>query len=133
MTVKVTVRRCGGNEFRLASGRSADTLNPKEMLLYATACCAGMTVNGILDKQHLTVDSFEITMSGELDTDTVMAQSTYGSFRISYHLSCPDTNAEKVREAVKRADEKYCGTLKMIRRIAPVTSQIEIGEAVAAL
>lgn len=133
MTVKVTVRHTGSNEFSLSSGRSADTLNPKELLLYATACCAGKTVNGILDKQRIVPERFEITMSGELDTDTVTAQSAYNSFRIRYSIVCPNDDEQKVHQAVKLADEKYCGTLRMMRRIAPVSSEIEVGEAVAAL
>ena len=134
MTVNVLVEYIDKNKFRLANGKSADTLNPKELLLYATACCAGMTVTGILDKQRIVPQKFEIAMSGELDTDNLTAQSTYTSFRIIYDIACPANDDRKqIHNSVKTADEKYCGTLKMMRRIAPVTSEIKVGEAIEAL
>lgn len=133
MTVKVLVEHLDKDNFRLANGKSADTLNPKELLLYATACCAGKTVIAILDKQRIVPEKFEIAMYGELDTDEVTAQSTFKSFRIIYDIVCPPNDDEhKVQQTVKSADEKYCGTLKMMRRIAPVTSEIKIGAAVKA-
>lgn len=134
MTVKVLVEHLDKDDFRLANGKSADTLNPKELLLYATACCAGKTIISLLDKQRIVPEKFEIAMYGELDTDTVTAMSVFKSFRIVYHLVCPSNDSEKkVHHSVQTADEKYCGTLKMMRRIAPVTSEIKIGTAVEAL
>lgn len=133
MTVKILVEHTGKDDFRLANGHSANTLNPKELLLYATACCAGKTIIAILDKQRIVPEKFEIAMYGELDTDVVTAQSIYTSFRIIYDIACPpNDDAQKVHRSVKTADEKYCGTLKMMRRIAPVKSEIKIGEAVQA-
>lgn len=133
MEVKVLVEHLDNEEFRLANGKSADTLNPKELLLYATACCAGKTVIGILDKQRIVPEKFEIAMCGDLDTDSVTAQSTYRSFKIVYDIICPSNDDQrKVHQSVKTADEKYCGTLKMMRRIAPVTSEIKVGNKVEA-
>ena len=127
MIVKVTVEHLGNDEFKLSNGKSADTLNPKELLLYATACCAGKTVTGIFSKQRITPRKFEISMYGNLDTETVMAQSTFDLFRIIYNLECSsEEEEEKISAAVRLADEKYCGTLKMIRRIAPVETEIAI-------
>lgn len=128
MTQKVLVERLGKDNFRLANGKSADSLNPKELLLYATACCAGKTVTGILDKQRIDPVKFEIAMYGELDTEELSAQSTFRSFRIVYDLECRNKNEEStMHRSVKIADEKYCGTLKMMRRIAPVESEIKVG------
>lgn len=127
MTVKVTVENIDNDNFRLSNGKSADSLNPKELLLYATACCAGKTVTGMFSKQRIKPRKFEITMHGELDTETVAAQSTYKSFRITYNLECTsEEEEEKISAAVRLADEKYCGTLKMMRRIAPVECEIAI-------
>ena len=133
MEVKVLVEHLDNEEFRLANGKSADTLNTKDLLLYATACCAGKTVIGILDKQRIVPEKFEIAMYGDLDTDSVTAQSTYRSFKIVYDIICPSNDDQRtVHQSVKTADEKYCGTLKMMRRIAPVTSEIKVGNKVEA-
>lgn len=133
MTVKVTVEHIDKDDFRLANGKSADSLNPKEMLLYAAACCAGKTVTGLLGRERLSLKKLEITMQGELDTPTVTAHSVYNSFRITYNLQCSSPADEsKVREWVQTADSKYCGTLKMMRKIAPVKSEIHVGREVEA-
>ena len=127
MTVKVTVEHLDKDNFRLLNGKSADSLNPKELLLYATACCAGKTIIGILGKQRVVPKKFEITMYGELDTDEVAASSTYKSFRVVYNLECTsEEDEERMSAAVRLSDEKYCGTLKMMRRIAPVECEIAI-------
>ena len=44
MRVNVTIEWCHDTKFKLADERTVDSLNPKEMLLYATAECAGITV-----------------------------------------------------------------------------------------
>ena len=127
MIVKVTVEHIDKDKFRLANGDSADSLNPKELLLYATACCAGKTVIGILDKQRIVPKKFEIVMYGDLDTETVSAMSTYNAFRIIFRLECKtEEDRSRITDAVKLADEKYCGTLKMMRRIAPVRCEITV-------
>ena len=134
MTIKVSVERTGKDDFRLDNGKSADTLNPKELILFATACCAGKTVVAIIDKQHIDPQRLCITMCGELDTESLSAQGTFSSFDIRYHLQCSTPDEERrARQSVKLADEKYCGNLKMMRRIAPVKSEIEVGKAVEAL
>lgn len=127
MTVKVHVEHTDKDNFRLTSGRSVDSLNPKELLLYATACCAGKTIISIFGKQHIEPRKFDIRMYGELDTDTVTAQSVFQSFRICYEVEGASSDDRiKITDAVKLSDEKYCGTLKMMRRIAPVKSEIEV-------
>lgn len=133
MIVNVEVEYCGNDDFRLADGRSADALNPKELLLYATACCAGKTVAGIMSKQRIEPRKFTIKLYGDMDTAEVTAQSTYTAFRIVYNVECAsEVDKVKAYETVKLADEKYCGMLKMIRRIAPVRTEIDINMTASA-
>ena len=127
MEVKVNIRHTDKAEFELTGGKKADSLNPKELLVYAAAQCAGKTVMTILEKERISPVNLEIEMSGDLDTDTVTAQSVFRSFRIVYNLECR-TIAEhgKAGRAVKLANDKYCGTLQMLRRIAPVSDEISV-------
>ena len=46
-TQRVTVELKNG-KFRLTEGRKADDLNPKALVLYATAQCAELTIKGII-------------------------------------------------------------------------------------
>lgn len=127
MKTSVTVELVENSDFRLSGSREVAELNPKELLLYAAATCAGKTVAGILAKMNIAPQSLEITVSGELNTDTVVAQSVYSSFDVAYSVYC-DTVADqsKVARAINLANEKYCGLIQMLRRIAPVAHEVAI-------
>ena len=98
MRVEIKIEWCHDTTFRLANGAKRDSLNPKEMLLYATAECAGITIMSILAKERVKPKSLEIEMSGELE----------------------------VSHAIRLANDTYCGTLQMMRKIAPVSNEIAI-------
>ena len=60
---KVTVELRNG-KFRLPNGSRLEELNPKALLLCATAQCAGYTVMGILNQDHITPKRLELTIEG---------------------------------------------------------------------
>ncbi len=127
MKTSVTVELLQGSDFKLSGSRKIGDLNPKEMILYAAATCAGKTITGILSKMNIVPQSFEITVSGELNTDEVIAQSVYKSFNITYNVYCDTiTDQSKVSRAINLANEKYCGLIQMLRKIAPVAYEIAI-------
>lgn len=127
MRVNVTIEWCHDTTFCLANDKKCEELNPKELLLYATAECAGITVMSILAKERIKPKSLEIELSGELDTDTVMAKSIYNEFHIRYNAECRHIEEQsKVSHAIRLANEKYCGMLQMIGKIAPVSHEISI-------
>lgn len=123
---KVTVELKNG-KFRLTNAAKSDDLNPKALILCSAAQCAGFTVMSLLDKDKITLKSFEITAEGELNTPHLKAESIYTVFNVEYKIECHhlgDQNA--VSEAVKAAQEKHCGVIAMLRRIAPVNHHISI-------
>ena len=126
MRVKITIEM---NEKGLFCpiNKKIDEMNPKELLLYSAGHCAGLTIKNILDKEHITPKMLEIEISGELDTEEVLAKSIYRSFNIYYRIEC-HTIAEqsKIGRAVNLANEKYCGTIQMLRRIAPLSHEVSI-------
>ena len=127
MRVNVTIEWCHDTTFKLANNESCEKLNPKQMLLYATAECAGITIMSILTKEHIKPKSVEIEMSGELNSESVTAKSQYTSFRIVYNIECAHIEDQaKVSHAVNLANESYCGTLQMMCKIAPVSHEIAI-------
>lgn len=108
-------------------GKKVEEMNPKELILYATALCASITMKGILDKEHITPKSAAIEMSGTLDTEQVMAKSIYRSFNILYRVECNTISEQsKIGRAINLTTEKYCGTLQMLRRIAPLSHEVSI-------
>lgn len=127
MRTSVTAELLKDSDFKLSGPRKIADLNPKELLLYAAATCAGKTVTGILSKMNIEPKTFEITVSGELNTDEVIAQSMYRSFDITYNVYCDSiTDQSKVSRAINLANEKYCGMIQMLRKIAPVAYEIAI-------
>ena len=126
MRVKVTIEMDHeGNIY--PAGKDVERMNPKEMMLYSAAYCAALTLKGILDKEHIMPKNTEIEISGALDTEQVMARSVFRSFNILYRIECAQISEQsKIGRAVNLTTEKYCGTLNMLRRIAPLSHEVSI-------
>ena len=127
MHQSITIHADDKGHFALANHCKLEKLNPKELLLYSTALCAGMTVHSIAEKEHVTLLKLEIKMSGELDTEKVEGKSVFESFNISYNAECKHIDDQsKVSHAIRLANDKYCGGLAMLRKVAPVSHSISI-------
>lgn len=124
---KVKVELHDGH-FCLADKASADDLNPKALLLCATAKCAGLTIMAILEKRgKVKPKSMEITVEGQLNTPTLRGDSVYESFEVIYNVECHRLeDQEVVSAAVEQAQERSCGMVAMLRKIAPVSHVIEV-------
>lgn len=123
---KVTVELCDG-KFCLAGKASADKLNPKALLLCATAKCAGLTILALLEKSEIQPKSLEITVSGELDTPTLRGDSQFKNFEVIYNAECKYLeDQDAVSRAIEQAQEKECGLVAMLRKIAPVSHVIDV-------
>lgn len=122
MIEKVTLRLSDDGRLLPAEGVGCEEMNPKALMLYAGAKCAGLTVLKIMEQGHLVPKRFEITLTGDLTTDTVQAETEFRSFRAIYNIECADDREQsKAGRAVKLAQERYCGMMNMLRKIAPVT------------
>ena len=127
MHQSITIHATENGKFVLAKPHELEKLNPKELLLYSTALCAGMTTLSIAEKERVKLLKLEIKMSGELDTDKVEGKSQFLSFNIAYNIECKHIDEQsKVSHAVQLATDKYCGGLAMLRKIAPVSHSISI-------
>lgn len=114
-------------DFMLNGGAKLEKLNPKEMLLYAAADCAGRTILGLLKEHSQEMLSMEITMEGTLSTPVLQAESRYTSFNIIYNIECHTLKDQIIiSRAVNLAHDKYCGLLQMLRKIAPLSHELSI-------
>ena len=126
MRVKITIEMDKDGKFVPVS-KKVEEMNPKELILYAAAMCASITMKSILDKENIAPKSAEIEMSGTLDTEQVMAVSIYRAFNILYRIECNTISEQsKIGRAINLTTEKYCGTLQMLRRIAPLSHEVSI-------
>lgn len=123
---KVTVELKNGR-FRLPNMAKADDLNPKAMVLCATAQCAGFTVMGILQKNKVVPKRLEITIEGTLDTDKLQANSRFHNFSVAYNVECKSINDQPyVSQAIYDAQERECGLIALLKCAAPVSYDISI-------
>ena len=123
---KVTVELRNGR-FRLPNMAKVDDLNPKALILCATAQCAGYTIMGILQKHKITPKSLEITVQGTLNTEKLQAESRFRSFAITYRVECKSLNDQQyVSQAVYDAQESKCGLIDLIKCAAPVSYDISV-------
>jgi putative redox protein len=126
MRVKITIEMDKDGKFVPVS-KKVEEMNPKELILYAAAMCASITMKNILDKENIVPKSAEIEISGTLDTEEVAAKSVYRSFNILYRIECNTISEQsKIGRAINLTTEKYCGTLQMLRRIAPLSHEVSI-------
>lgn len=127
MIQKITLQMSSDHRFTLSDNRPLESLNPKEMLLYATADCAGRTIVGLLKEHVGDLTMLEISLEGTLSTATVVAESRYNSFNIVYSAECRTLKEQLIiSRAINLAHDKYCGMLQMIRRIAPLSHETSI-------
>ena len=127
MQQSISIHLADNGHFVLGESYKLDKLNPKELLLYSTALCAGLTLKSIADKERVKLVSVEIKMEGKLDTEKVEGRSQFTSFHIGYNIECKHIDDQtKVSHAVQLTNDKYCGGLAMLRKIAPVAHSISI-------
>lgn len=101
--------------------------NPKEMLLCSAAQCAMLTLRSIIDKEHISPKHIEVEISGDLDTPTVTGQSQFTKFYVAYRVECNTIDEqEKIGRAIRLTNDKYCGLIQMLRRIAPLSHEVSI-------
>lgn len=127
MTQKITLRMNADHTFTMADGRKLESLNPKEMLLYASLDCLSRTINGLLKERIATVKSMELSLEGRLTTPAVVAESQYAHFNVIYNIECHTLKEEMdISRAINLAHDKYCGMLQMLRKIAPLSKEVSI-------
>ena len=127
MTQKITLQMTADHHFVMADGRNTDALNPKEMLLYASLNCLAHTLTSLLKERIKRVKNMELSLEGTLSTPTVVAESTFTHFKVTYRAECHTMKEqEEISHAVNLANDKYCGMLQMLRKIAPLTHETAI-------
>lgn len=127
MIEKVTLKLSGDSKFMPTGSIRCEDMNPKAMLLYAAAKCAALTAMHILEKEHIRPKRFELSVAGELSTDTVRSESMYLSFHVVYNVECASEDDQvKVSRAIRLTHDKHCSMMQMLHMIAPVTDEVAI-------
>ncbi len=91
---------------------------PKPFILTALSGCTGMDVVSILNKSHKPVVDFSITVTGELSAQQPIE---YTAIHLVYNFTGDETSKDAALKAVTLSQEKYCGVSHMLKKIMPVT------------
>lgn len=94
---------------------------PKPFILSALSGCTGMDVVGILRKANKQVSDFSIKVSGEISKKSPIE---YVAIHVVYLFEGPVENRDAALEAVTDSQEKYCGVSHMLKKILPVTWEV---------
>jgi len=94
---------------------------PKPFVLTALAGCTGMDVAAILRRAGKVPDSFDLRVVGEISKK---APIEYIAIHVIYDLKGADTNKDDALKAVTDSQEKYCGVSNMLKKVLPVTWEV---------
>lgn len=106
-------QRAGGEENRPI---------PKPLILTALSGCTGMDVVALLRKATITIHDLSINVTGELNKQ---APIQYTSIHIQYIFKAAANTLETVLNAVNDSQEKYCGVSCMLKKVIPITWEID--------
>lgn len=121
LNYQVTIRRDEPVKFNLKSHAELTQLNPKEMMLYSAAMCAAYTLEYFLKRARVQVKGFEISVSGNLSTQTLQAEAYYTDFKVEYRIEgAAAEDQEAVNEAIHKTQDEGCGLIRMLKMIGPV-------------
>lgn len=91
---------------------------PKPFILSALSGCTGMDVVAILRKAGKEVTDFDMKVSGEISKQ---APIEYTAIHLVYDFKGPAEYRDAALQAVTDSQEKYCGVSNMLKKIMPVT------------
>ncbi|TSA50919.1 MAG: OsmC family peroxiredoxin [Sphingobacteriales bacterium] len=94
---------------------------PKPFILTALSGCTGMDVVNILRKQRKEIEALKIKVSGEISSTPPIE---YTSIHLVYDFTGNEIDCDAALKAVQLSQEKYCGVSAMLKKIMPVTWEI---------
>ena len=94
---------------------------PKPFVLSALSGCTGMDIVGILRKANKQVDDFNMRVSGEISKQPPIE---YVAIHIAYDFKGTAENRQAALDAVTISQEKYCGVSHMLKKILPLTWEV---------
>jgi putative redox protein len=94
---------------------------PKPFILSALSGCTGMDVVALLNKAKKTVNDFSIKVIGEMSKKPPIE---YVAIHIQYHFKGNEDYKQDALNAVIDSQEKYCGVSHMLKKILPVTWEV---------
>lgn len=102
------------------TGRGA---RPTEILLMSLAGCSGIDVVHILEKMHLTIDEFAVSVEGDR---AATEPKFFTEIRLLYSLKGAALTQEKVERAIRLSQEKYCSIANNLNKVSRIVFAYEL-------
>jgi putative redox protein len=94
---------------------------PKPFVLTALSGCTGMDIVAILRKSQKEVKELNIKVTGELSKQHPIE---YTAIHLIYDFIGNESNKEAAMDAVTVSQEKYCGISDMLKKVVPLTWEV---------
>ena len=98
-------------------------MKPSELMLVALASCTAVDVVEILAKKRTPLESLEIEVEGQQDSD---APWTFRKIHVHYKLRGQWLTDKSVAQAIELSEEKYCSVAATLRGVAEITTSFEL-------
>ncbi len=128
-----TVRWIGGKRFVgidstqhsvvLSTPDEGVGMKPSELLLVALGSCTAVDVVEILAKKRTPLESLEIQVTAEQESDPPW---TFRKINVHYILRGAGLTEKAVAQAIELSEEKYCSVSATVKGKAEVTTSFEI-------
>jgi putative redox protein len=107
----------------VVDGDSAVATSPVELLLLAAATCTAADVVSILVKQHVALQSLEVTVQG---TRREEHPRRYTALRFHFTIAGAGADETKARRAIDLSLEKYCSVVASLAPDIPVAYDVTL-------
>ena len=97
--------------------------SPMEMVLMGLGGCSGIDVMHILGRMRQTVTSCKAELEGERVEES---PRVYKKIHLIYTISGNDLSQQRVEEAVRLSNEKYCSVSVMLNASVELTREVKI-------
>ena len=97
-------------------------LKASDLLMLAAASCSAYDVVMILTKQKEPLEGFEVTCTGEQQSEPPYVFTT---MHLNYIFK-GKLNPKKVERAIKLSEEKYCSVTNTLKASVKITNSYEI-------
>ncbi len=98
-------------------------MKPSELMLVALASCTAVDVVEILTKKRTPLESLEIEVDGQQDSDPPW---TFRKIHVHYKLRGQGLTDKSVAQAIELSEEKYCSVAATLRGVADITTSFEL-------
>jgi len=98
-------------------------MTPKHLLLAGISGCTAMDVVALMKKYKQSMDSLDVDVDADLTEGVYPA--VFKEVKLVFRVSGP-VEAERLLEAVKLSQTKYCGVTAMVSKAVPVSYSVEL-------